>query len=134
MFAGSNNTPEESTNSSNIISKDTVIEGNIITSGNLRIEGKVLGNITTKSKAVLGDLSKIEGKIIAQNAEIAGNLDGTIEVYELLTLKPTAIVKGDIITEKLVFEKGAQFNGKCTMLEDIKKMKGIKSEDGKKIK
>lgn len=111
---------QESVNSSNIIGKETTIEGNITTSGNVRIEGKLIGNLITKAKAVLGNESKLEGKIVAQNAEIAGTLEGTIEISELLILKPTAVVKGDIITKKLVFEKEARFNGKCIMMDEIK--------------
>ena len=101
--------------STNIIGKGTTLEGNLHTSGNLRIEGKVIGSIQTKAKAVLGDTSVIEGNITAQHAEISGEIQGTIRVAGLLTLKPTASVNGDIITSKLVFEEGAKFNGKCNM-------------------
>ena len=124
----------ESANSSNIIGKETIIEGNITTSGNVRIEGKLIGNLTTKSKAVLGNESRLEGKIIAQNAEIAGTLEGVIEIKELLILKPTAIVNGDIITKKLVFEKDAQFNGKCIMKNESKAQNYLKKDYEKKRK
>ena len=134
MFSGSKNNMQEPINSSNIIGKETIIEGNITTSGNVRIEGKLIGNLATKSKAVLGNESRLEGKIVAQNAEIAGTLEGVIEVSELLILKPTAIVNGDIITKKLVFEKEAQFNGKCVMKNDIKQHNDIKKDYEKKEK
>ena len=134
MFSGSKNNMPESTNSSNIIGKETIIEGNITTSGNVRIEGKLIGNLTTKSKAVLGNDSRLEGKITAQNAEIAGTLEGVVEVTELLILKPTAIVNGDIITKKLVFERDAQFNGKCIMKSEIKHQNYIKKDYEKKEK
>jgi cytoskeletal protein CcmA (bactofilin family) len=106
---------EELSNSSNIIGKGTVIHGDIETYGNLRIEGKIVGNIKTKSKAAFGHSSYIEGNILAQNAELAGHITGTVEVSELLTLKPTAIINGDIITNKLIVESGATFNGECKM-------------------
>ncbi len=112
-------------NSSNIIGKGTTIKGDIITSGNVRIEGKLLGTLVTKSKAVFGDKSVVEGKIVAQNAEIAGNFNGIIEINELLILKPTAVVNGDIITKKLVFEKDAEFNGKCTMRDNVKPIETV---------
>jgi cytoskeletal protein CcmA (bactofilin family) len=102
-------------NSSNIIGKGATLEGNLNTTGNLRIEGKVVGCITTKAKLVLSPTSWTKGNIIAQNAEIGGEVQGTIEVAGLLVLKPSAIVQGDIITNKLVFEEGAKFNGKCKM-------------------
>lgn len=106
---------EEISNSSNNIGKGTVLQGNIETFGNIRIEGKVLGNITSKSKVVLGQSSHVDGNILAQNAEIEGEVKGLLEVTELLVLKPTAVVHGDITTNKLLVESGATFNGGCKM-------------------
>ena len=51
---------EEISNSSNVIGKGTVLEGNIETFGNIRIEGKVIGNIKSKSKIALGNSSHVE--------------------------------------------------------------------------
>lgn len=112
---------EELSNSSNIIGKGTILEGNIETFGNIRIEGKVIGNIKTKSKAAFGHSSQIEGSILAQNAEVAGHISGSVEVSEVLILKPTAVIDGDIITNKLIVESGAAFNGSCKM--------GVKSKE-----
>ena len=47
---------DEITNSSNVIGKGTVLEGNIETAGNIRIEGRIIGNIKSKSKIALGIL------------------------------------------------------------------------------
>ena len=105
----------EVNNSSNIIGKGTTLEGNLNTTGNIRIEGRLIGSITTKAKLVLGGTAWVKGNILAQSAEIGGEVEGTVEVAGLLTLKPTAIVQGDIITNKLIFEEGARFNGKCKM-------------------
>lgn len=106
---------EEITSSSTFISKGTVIQGNIETPGNFRIEGKLTGNLISKAKVALGPVASIKGDIKAQNAEIDGTVDGNIEVGELITLKSTAVITGDITTSKLVVEPGAVFNGKCTM-------------------
>ena len=105
----------EMSNSSNTISRETSIEGNVETSGNLRIEGKILGNIRAQSKVVLGNSANVEGKIYAQNADIEGSVKGTLHVEGLLTLKSNAKIKGDIHTGKLVMESGAVFDGKCKM-------------------
>ncbi len=112
---------EELSNSSNIIGKGTSVQGNVETFGNIRVEGKVVGDIKTKSKAAFGQSSHVEGSVLAQNAEVAGHISGTIEVTELLVLKPTASIDGDIITNKLLVESGASFNGKCKM--------GVKSKE-----
>jgi len=121
---------EELSNSSNIIGKGTVLKGNIETYGNIRIEGKIVGDIKTKTKAACGHSSYIEGNVLAQNAEIAGHVTGTVEISELLILKPSAIISGDIITNKLIVESGATFNGGCKMGVKIKEINiGEKAED-----
>lgn len=115
---------EEISNSSNTIGKGTVLEGNIETYGNIRIEGKVIGNVKSKSKVALGNSSNIQGNIFAQNADIEGEVKGKIEISELLVLKATAIINGDIVTGKLVVEPGAVFNGSCKMGAAVKDIKG----------
>jgi cytoskeletal protein CcmA (bactofilin family) len=106
---------EELSNSSNIIGKGTILEGNVETYGNVRVEGKVIGNIKTKSKAAFGHSSNVEGNVLAQNAEVAGHISGTVEITEQLVLKPTAVIDGDIVAAKLIVESGASFNGSCKM-------------------
>lgn len=114
---------EEISNSTNTIGKGTVLEGNIETYGNIRIEGKVIGNIKSKSKIALGNSSHVEGNIVAQNADLEGEVKGRIEISEMLILKATAVVHGDIITGKLVVEPGAVFNGTCKMGASIRDIK-----------
>ncbi|HMP98475.1 MAG TPA: polymer-forming cytoskeletal protein [Cyclobacteriaceae bacterium] len=114
---------EELSNSSNNIGKGTTLEGNIETYGNIRIEGKVIGNIKSKSKIALGHSSFVDGNIIAQNADIEGEVKGRVETTDLLVLKSTAVVHGDIITNKLIVESGAVFNGSCKMGATIKDIK-----------
>lgn len=118
----------------NHIGKGTVLEGNIESNGMIRVEGKVVGNIKTKSKAAFGQSSIMEGNILAQNAEIEGHIYGTIEVTEVLVLKATAVVEGDIITNKLIVESGAVFNGGCKMGVKSKEIKFGKSEEAQFLK
>ena len=117
MFSGkeSKRELEEIVNSSNNIGKGIIIDGNIESVGNMRVEGIVKGNVKTKAKLSLGELATIEGDIIALNAEIAGTVKGNVSVSELLLLRTSANVAGDIITTKLSVEAGASFNGNCKM-------------------
>jgi cytoskeletal protein CcmA (bactofilin family) len=114
---------DEISNSSNVIGKGTILEGNIETYGNIRIEGKIIGNIKSKSKIALGNSSHVEGNIIAQNADVEGEVKGKIDISEMLVLKSTAVINGDITTGKLVVESGAIFNGSCKMGAPIKDIK-----------
>lgn len=105
----------QSASITNSIGKGTVLEGNIEAFGNIRVEGKVIGNIKTKSKVVLGPSSQVQGDILAQNAEVEGELKGNIHITDVLILKPTAVIHGDISTNKFIVESGAAFNGGCKM-------------------
>ena len=113
---------QELSNSSNIIGKGTTLTGDIESYGNIRIEGRVVGNIKTKSKVALGKSSQVEGNIIAQNAEIEGTVKGKIEISDVLTLKPTSVINGDILTNKIIVESGASFNGACKMGVTVKEI------------
>lgn len=106
---------------SNIIGKGTTLTGDLETFGNLRIEGKLKGNVKSKSKIAFGQPSEVEGNILAQNAEIAGHVSGLVEISETLVLKASAVIDGDIVTNKLLVESGAIFNGSCKM--------GVKSQE-----
>ncbi|MEL7005368.1 MAG: polymer-forming cytoskeletal protein [Bacteroidota bacterium] len=127
---------EELRDTSNTIGKGTVIEGSIETFGNIRIEGRVIGDVKTKSKLVLGPSSKVHGNILAQNAEVEGELKGNVEITEILILKPTAIIHGDILTNKLIVESGAAFNGGCKMGVTNKEIKigGKSQSNGSPVK
>lgn len=93
----------------------TVISGDVSTEGDIRIDGTVTGNVSSKAKAVIGKTGVVEGNILCQNAYVDGRVNGNIEVTELLILSKTATVNGDIKIRKLVVEEGAKFNGKCSM-------------------
>jgi cytoskeletal protein CcmA (bactofilin family) len=97
----------------NLIGTGTFITGDVNSSGDLRIDGSIRGNITSKARLVLGPNGKIEGDIHAQNAEIQGAVKGKLFIGEVLFLKATAVISGDIRTSKLVVEGGAEFNGSC---------------------
>ena len=99
----------------NQFGQGTTINGDVTTEGDVRIDGKVIGNVTSKAKTVVGTTGIIEGDILCQNAYIDGRVNGNIEVSELLILSKTAHVIGDIKIKKLVVEEGAKFSGSCIM-------------------
>ena len=109
--------------SNTIVGTGTSIEGNVESSDNLRVEGKLKGTVKTKSKIVLGASAVVEGDIYAKNAEIQGTVKGKIEVSDLLILGDGCQVHGDIITNKLEVRDGASFNGDCSMGVKTKEIK-----------
>lgn len=107
--------PEANNLEFNKIVAGTQIKGEIETNGDIRIDGTVLGTLKSKGKLVLGTTGKIEGDVVCKNAEIQGILKARIHVDELLSLKSTAQVEGDIITNKIAIEPGAKISGSINM-------------------
>jgi cytoskeletal protein CcmA (bactofilin family) len=99
----------------NLIGTGTIIEGNIVSNGDIRIDGNLKGNLTTKGKVIVGDTGKISGEVNCKNFDVEGSVDGRVTVMELLSLRAKSKLIGDIITSKLAIEPGAVFTGKCDM-------------------
>ena len=85
--------------------------------GDIRIDGLLTGNLTTKGKVVIGPTGKVKGEVYCKNSEVSGTVEGRICVSQLLTLKTDSKISGDIITFKLSIEPGAKFTGNCKMSE-----------------
>lgn len=119
---------ENESNAINLIGVGTEITGDINTNGDIRIDGFLSGNIMTDGKLVVGETGKIKGEIDCKNSEVLGMIEGKIKVKELLSLKASARIYGDIVTQKLSIEPGSLFTGNCNMNEDaIKNVQSGKS-------
>jgi len=101
--------------STTIISTGTVIKGDITSETNVRIDGKIIGNVQTKAKIVVGAEGHIEGDITALEADVIGKITGNLFIKELLLLKDHCIINGNINSGKLQIEPAATFNGNCQM-------------------
>lgn len=99
----------------NSIGSGTIIEGNIKTEGDIRIDGKVNGNIITKGRIVSGPSSEIIGDIMCINGNIDGLVRGNIQATEVLKITKTATIDGNITTKKLIVEEGALIQAKISM-------------------
>jgi len=91
------------------------IVGDIVATGNLRLEGKIKGNIKLSDRLVVSPKGVIDGDVICKEAQIEGKVNGTITVEDILTFTETAVVHGQITTNKLVVKEGAVFTGTCDM-------------------
>ena len=101
----------------NALAAGTTIKGNIITETDFRLDGKVEGDISCNGKIVIGPKGSVTGNIVSENAEILGEVDGSVKVSAKLILKSTAI----IYTQSLEIEPNARFNGACSMCSEKKK-------------
>lgn len=99
----------------NLISNGTEITGDVRSQGDIRIDGVLIGNLSTTGKVVIGTTGKVKGEVNCKNSEVSGVIEGKIRVSQLLTLKIASSINGDIITNKLSIEPGARFTGNCNM-------------------
>ena len=99
----------------NSIMEGTSIEGEIKSDSNIRIDGRVKGTINVRGRLIVGASGLVEGDVTCQSSDIEGTVNGKISCQDLLSLKATAKLTGDINTKKLAIEPGAVFTGNCTM-------------------
>ncbi|MBK8720872.1 MAG: polymer-forming cytoskeletal protein [Saprospiraceae bacterium] len=107
-------------NALNSLVKGTVLEGTISSENDIRIDGIIKGTLTCKAKVIIGPTGFIDGEVRCENAIIEGKFEGNLKVNDLLHVKETAIVNGDIKTNKLVVQSGAVFNVLCNMNDSAK--------------
>ncbi len=102
--------------STSLIGAGTTLKGDITSNGDLRIDGTLTGNIYCTAKVVIGANGVVEGDISGQQADIMGKVSGTIKVKDLLQLRSSSVVDGNLHAAKLQIEPSASFNGQCHMI------------------
>lgn len=123
MFANKKeNASDDLTKEQNKIAQGTTFKGDIDSQGSFRIEGTVIGSITTAGKVVIGKTGYVEGLVNCEYADVEGKISGEIHVNALLTLKSNAIIEGNVFAEKLAIEPGAVFNATCKMKGAVKSL------------
>ena len=134
MFSNNNNNMKNSTNNPsviNMVGNGTVINGDIQSKSDIRIDGTLKGSVKTEGKLVVGSSGVVEGDVVCSNADISGEIKAKITVSQLLALKSTSKLNGDIVTNKLSIEPGATFSGSCSMGAVIKDIKHAEKQEKK---
>lgn len=99
----------------NRIVEGTRIKGNIYSVADFRLDGELTGNFQCEGKIVIGPAGIVIGDIDCKSADIEGRFSGKIQVVELLNVKSTANIYGEVSVGKLSVEPGADFSASCTM-------------------
>jgi cytoskeletal protein CcmA (bactofilin family) len=119
MFNVKQKNNEPPVGSTTIIGAGTIIQGDIESKGDIRIDGMLIGNIKGKAKVLLGNEGVIDGNIEGRDADILGKVTGNLHIGGLLQLRGKCTVTGDIYASKLEVEPTATFNGSCHMGANI---------------
>ncbi|MHA1166039.1 MAG: bactofilin family protein [Alphaproteobacteria bacterium] len=99
-----------------VIGEDLTVEGNIISKGEVQLEGEVNGNIHCTS-LVIGDKALVEGGVVADDVIVRGRVVGSIRGHRV-TLQSSSHVEGDVFHQSLAIEQGAFFEGKSRRSDD----------------
>jgi cytoskeletal protein CcmA (bactofilin family) len=116
----------------NLISQGTEITGDVKSTGDVRIDGVLNGNMVTRGKVVIGPTGRVKGEVECKNSEVSGLIEGKITVTQLLILKASSKINGTIMTDKLSIEPGALFTGNCSMKDGDNGGTAAKPKEGEK--
>jgi cytoskeletal protein CcmA (bactofilin family) len=97
-----------------LIGAETSIEGNLSTTGTVRIDGAIDGAVKA-DWILVGDRGAIKGDVVARGILIAGKVEGAVKANESVEIRSKAVVEGDVYTGKLSIAEGACFDGYCYM-------------------
>jgi len=96
----------------NILGADVEVKGTIKFQGDMTIDGKVEGEITSPGTLTVGENAEIRGEIKTKSVTVLGKVHGNIIVEERCELKTRAVLMGDLKAARLMIEEGATFVGK----------------------
>lgn len=103
--------PTSSSHSLNSLVQGTMVEGKVKATNDIRVDGSIKGDLICDSKVIIGPSGVVEGTIKCQNAVIEGRFEGTMKVKELLNIRESAKVTGDVTYGKLIVQSGAVISG-----------------------
>ena len=97
------------------IDKNTVLKGSIKAKTDIRIDGKLVGDVETIGRVIIGREASVIGKVLCANADIEGIFKGNLIVSGTLSLKTGSNVEGEVFIQKLIVDSGAIFNANCSI-------------------
>ena len=103
------------------VGRNILINGDITGKTDLRIAGKVYGNVTIDGELILEKYAIIEGDVKCGAAILAGSIKGNMDCKKKLILQDNAKIIGNVKAEQLVINEGAILQGNCDMNEDVSK-------------
>ena len=117
MF-GSGKKPLNGERVDTLIGKGTSLEGTVNAEGTVRLDGKVHGGLNIAGNLIIGEEGAVKGNIKAENAFVAGMVEGNVIATSQLHITHTAKLVGDITVKNVIIDEGAVFIGNCKIITD----------------
>jgi len=103
-----------------IIGLDSSIDGDIISEGSVRIDGKVSGSVNSKGDVIIGDHAVVNADVVANYCEISGTVTGNVHSGTQLKIFRSGKLNGNITVSSFTIEEGGIFQGNCDINPDQK--------------
>jgi cytoskeletal protein CcmA (bactofilin family) len=105
-----------------LIGKSVVIKGDLSCSEDLYIDGQVEGTINPKgNRLTIGPNGRVKANVNACAVVVQGKLEGNIQASDRVDLKQSAVVVGDIATQRISIDEGAYFKGGVNIQKEVSK-------------
>jgi len=120
--SSNSHSPTPTSSNINTLVEGSHSEGTINTQNDLRVDGTIVGTVNCGGKLIIGPTGNVDGDVTSQNAVIEGRFNGQMTIHDILDVRETASVTGEIKTGKLLVQNGATFTGNCDMGHRIKNL------------
>jgi cytoskeletal protein CcmA (bactofilin family) len=119
MFSRAKTKPHKvgASHAPSILSADLAFTGNLVSDGEIQVDGKVEGDVRC-DRLTVGATGHVTGQIFAEYALVRGKVEGRIRAHDV-ALTRTARVIGDIVHQSLMIEPGAFIEGRCQRFDDV---------------
>lgn len=104
------------------IGKSVVIKGEISGSEDLYVDGEIEGSIDLRNHSLtVGPNGRVKASVSAKSIVIQGKVDGSVNASDRLDLRKSAVVTGDVNTQRIAIEEGAFLKGKVDIQKEMGK-------------
>ncbi len=102
-----------------LIGKSVVIKGELSGSEDLYVDGQVEGSIELRNNNLtVGPNGHVKASVTAKGVVVQGTVEGTLSASDRVELRRSAIVNGDVISQRIAIEDGAFFKGKIEIQKE----------------
>lgn len=102
-----------------VVDRDITLVGDIVSEENIRLRGRIEGNVTTSGSVVIEPRAEVHGDVIAENLIVEGSMEGKVVVARKFELRPTGRMRGDIRASVVAIAEESFLQGKVLATEKI---------------
>ena len=100
------------------IAEGVIISGDVSSRTDIRVDGRMNGKLYSQGRIVVGETAVLKGSLLCENVDFWGTMEGDVYVRDVLSIKSSAVISGNVYVRRIQVEMGAQINGTCHMISE----------------